>query len=329
VRDGGVISMSIGTQPFAVQAAPDGGTIEVPIPPDRRNPPVLTDVQVVQLVELGRRIEAHFGRAQDIEWCLVDDAFHPHHAEPADHHAAPRPAATDDEYHVYVSVGHGQMMTEAMRRLGISVWQHTALIPMHEAGSRLFIEVTARLASPATRALTLEVFDRGDPLLRDALETVLARNDVLPPPAGETPPLHRPEVRQRSSRRIPRSSPISSRAASPRRRSTLIRIRGGCALRSMPFPARACPRESRHERRSACAAARHGARHEDRTSAAGADPWRIPRLQPERPGPAAAKTGWSGRAGPSPGTGPRWLVRRSAPGPGHAGPGPRRGTRRQ
>ena len=188
MRDGGVISMSIGTQPFAVQAAPDGGTIEVPIPPDRRNPPVLTDVQVVQLVELGRRIEAHFGRAQDIEWCLVDDAFHPHHAEPADHHAAPRPAATDDEYHVYVSVGHGQMMTEAMRRLGISVWQHTALIPMHEAGSRLFIEVTARLASPATRALTLEVFDRGDPLLRDALETVLARNDVLPPPAGETPP---------------------------------------------------------------------------------------------------------------------------------------------
>ena len=80
------------------------------------------------------------------------------------------------------------MMTEAMRPLGISVWQHTALIPMHEAGSRLFIEVTARLASPATRALTLEVFDRGDPLLRDALETVLARNDVLPPPAGETPP---------------------------------------------------------------------------------------------------------------------------------------------
>ena len=68
--------MSIGTQPFAVQAAPDGGTIEVPIPPDRRNQPVLTDVQVVQLVELGRRIEAHFGRAQDIEWCLVDDAFH-------------------------------------------------------------------------------------------------------------------------------------------------------------------------------------------------------------------------------------------------------------
>ena len=30
--------------------------------------------------------------------------------------------------------------------------------------------------------------------------------------------------------------------------------------------------------------------------------------RPGRPGPAAAKTRWSGRDGPSPGTGPRWLV---------------------
>ncbi|MGH9039116.1 MAG: PEP/pyruvate-binding domain-containing protein, partial [Acidimicrobiia bacterium] len=32
----------------------------------------LTDAQVVQLEQLGRRIEAHFGSPQDIEWCLVD-----------------------------------------------------------------------------------------------------------------------------------------------------------------------------------------------------------------------------------------------------------------
>jgi pyruvate,water dikinase len=29
----------------------------------------------VRLAQLGRRIEAHFGRPQDIEWCLVDDGF--------------------------------------------------------------------------------------------------------------------------------------------------------------------------------------------------------------------------------------------------------------
>ena len=29
----------------------------------------------MRLAQLGRRIEAQFGRPQDIEWCLVDDDF--------------------------------------------------------------------------------------------------------------------------------------------------------------------------------------------------------------------------------------------------------------
>jgi rifampicin phosphotransferase len=187
VRDGSVVSTSIGTKPFAVQAAPGGGTAEVPIPPGRRRERVLTDAQVERLVELGQRIEAYFGRPQDIEWCLVGDEFEIVQSRPITT-LFPVPAATDAQYRVYVSVGHAQMMTDPMRPLGISVWQHTALVPMHEAGSRLFVDVTPRLASPATRALTLDVFGRGDPLMQDALETVLSRDDVLPAPAGDAPP---------------------------------------------------------------------------------------------------------------------------------------------
>ena len=40
------------------------------------------------------------------------------------------------------------MMTDAMKPLGISFWQLTALPPMYEAGGRLFVDVTQRLASP-------------------------------------------------------------------------------------------------------------------------------------------------------------------------------------
>ena len=43
---------------------------------ERHTQPALTNAQVVRLVQLGRRIEAHFGCPQDIEWCLVDDEFH-------------------------------------------------------------------------------------------------------------------------------------------------------------------------------------------------------------------------------------------------------------
>src|SRR5262245_17978381 len=35
--------------------------------------PALTEAQIVRLAQLGRQIEKHFGRPQDIEWCLVDD----------------------------------------------------------------------------------------------------------------------------------------------------------------------------------------------------------------------------------------------------------------
>src|SRR5581483_8875031 len=135
---------------------------------------------------LGRRIEAHFGAPQDIEWCLADDDFWIVQSRPITT-LFPVPKAADAENHVYVSVGHQQMMTEAMRPLGISVWQLTAMVPMLEAGGRLFVDVTARLASPATRAGLLDVMGRGDPLIGDALQTIIDRGDYLPPPPDQGP----------------------------------------------------------------------------------------------------------------------------------------------
>lgn len=185
VRDGEVIAKAVAAKQRAVHALPAGGTQEVAIDPQRQEQPALTDAQVVRLVQLGRRIEAHFGRPQDIEWCLVDEDFQIVQSRPITT-LFPIPAARDRENHVYVSVGHQQMMTDPMKPLGVSVWQLTAMAPMHEAGGRLFVDVTRRLASPASRAGLLEVAGRGDPLIRDALETVLDRHDFVPtlPDAG-------------------------------------------------------------------------------------------------------------------------------------------------
>ncbi|GAB3179015.1 pyruvate,water dikinase [Micromonospora palomenae] len=185
VRDGEVVAEAVATKRRAVHALPAGGTQEVAIDPQRQGQPALTDAQVVRLVQLGRRIEAHFGRPQDIEWCLVDDDFQFVQSRPITT-LFPIPAAHDRENHVYVSVGHQQMMTDPMKPLGVSMWQLTAMAPMHEAGGRLFVDVTPRLASPASRAGLLEVVGKGDPLIRDALETVLDRGDFVPtlPEAG-------------------------------------------------------------------------------------------------------------------------------------------------
>ncbi len=186
VRDGEVVARAIAAKQRAVQALPGGGTREVAVESRRQEQPALTDAQVVRLVGLGRRIEAHFGRPQDIEWCLVDDDFQIVQSR-AITTLFPVPAAGDAENHVYVSVGHQQMMTDPMKPLGLSVWQLTAMVPMHEAGGRLFVDVTRRLASPASRAGLLDVVGRGDPLVRDALETVLERKDFVPSPPDADP----------------------------------------------------------------------------------------------------------------------------------------------
>lgn len=51
------------------------GTHTEAMPADQRRTPVLTDAQAVELADLGRRIEAHFGVPQDIEWVLAGGAF--------------------------------------------------------------------------------------------------------------------------------------------------------------------------------------------------------------------------------------------------------------
>jgi rifampicin phosphotransferase len=196
VRDGEVVAKAVATKQLAIHASPAGGTQQQAIEPERQDQPALTDVQVVRLAQQGRRIEAHFGRPQDIEWCLVDDGFQIVQSRPITT-LFPIPAAGDGGNHVYVSVGHGQMMTDPMTPLGLSLFLLITPAPMHEAGGRLFVDVTRGLASPASRAGLLEVVGRGDPLIGDALRTVLERGDLIPSlpdegpggaPAGGAPP---------------------------------------------------------------------------------------------------------------------------------------------
>ncbi len=153
-------------------------------PAKEQQPPALLEAQVIRLAQLGRRIEAHFGCPQDIEWCLVDDDFQFVQSRPITS-LFPIPRASDGGNRVYLSVGHQQMMTDAMKPLGLSLWQLTAGRPMFDAGGRLFVDVTKELASPALRAGLLDASGRSDPLMRDALETVIERGFIRSLPDEE------------------------------------------------------------------------------------------------------------------------------------------------
>jgi phosphoenolpyruvate synthase/pyruvate phosphate dikinase len=184
VRDGKVIAKKISTKRLGVFALQIGGTKEQEIEPERQNRQALTDEQILQLEQMGRKIEEHFGYPQDIEWCLVDGTFYIVQSRPITT-LFPIPKANDQENHVYVSVGHQQMMTDPLKPLGLSIRQLTAVRPMEKAGGRLFVDITQDLASPAKRDIIVNVLGKHDPLIKDALTTILEREDFIKPLPNE------------------------------------------------------------------------------------------------------------------------------------------------
>lgn len=178
VRDGEIVEKRIATKTLAVYGRKEGGTETKPIDPDHQKTQTLTDQQILQLARIGRQIEAYFGQPQDIEWCLVNDTFYIVQSRPITT-LYPIPEANDQENHVYVSVGHQQMMTDPMKPLGLSFWLLTTPATMRIAGGRLFVDVAPLLASPVSRETILNTLGQHDPLIKDALMTVLERGDFI------------------------------------------------------------------------------------------------------------------------------------------------------
>ena len=185
VRDGAIVDRNISTKTLAIVPVPGGGTAERAIEPERQDDRALTDAQIVELERLGRKIEAHFGRPQDIEWCLADGELSIVQSRPITT-LYPVPDVDDQAPHVYISVGHQQMMTDAMRPLGLSLWLMTTRAPMRTAGGRLFVDVAPMLASPA-RAAVVDTMGQSDPLIKDALTTILDRGFIPPAPPSDQP----------------------------------------------------------------------------------------------------------------------------------------------
>jgi pyruvate,water dikinase len=227
VCNGKVIDKKISTKKMAVYALKDGGTKEQEIEPERQNRQALTDEQILRLERMGRKIEEHFGRPQDIEWCIswghssdpqspapergvspdrcryssgledgqLDEVcpltFFVVQSRPITT-LYPIPEANDQENHVYVSVGHQQMMTDPMKPLGMSFFLLTTPAPMRKAGGRLFVDVTRHLASPVRREILLDTqgpfLGQHDPLIRDALINIIERDFIKSLPDDKKEP---------------------------------------------------------------------------------------------------------------------------------------------
>ncbi|MEN6327930.1 MAG: phosphoenolpyruvate synthase, partial [Syntrophomonas sp.] len=206
VREGIIIDRKIAAKKLAIYASEKGGTRKLEIEPQRQNKQTLTDEQILQLADLGRRIESCFGSPQDIEWCLARGHTSGGGVSPYLNGAwngdipleevcpltlfivqsrpittlYPVPKVNDGKNRVYVSFGHIEMMTEPIKPLGMFFCQLIigARI-LRKAGGRLFVDYTYDLASPVARKFTLRMFEQFDPLIKNAMLNLFKRKQFL------------------------------------------------------------------------------------------------------------------------------------------------------
>nr|WP_269851741.1 PEP/pyruvate-binding domain-containing protein [Methanosarcina horonobensis] len=211
VRRGQIIKKQIAEKKKAVYPTAEGGTEIRELAPELQNKQALSDDKILELAQIGQRIEDHYCSKlgveqlsengiercpeqdierspeqdiewcpeQDIEWCLVGDRFYILQSRPITS-LYPVPEVYDNKFHVFLSIAHMQMMTDAMRPMGVSIFQgmlpygkDPGLSPnsvMVEAGGRLFFDVTPFLHNKLLRRFFIWRTRILDELMGDALE---------------------------------------------------------------------------------------------------------------------------------------------------------------
>ncbi|MCO1660813.1 rifamycin-inactivating phosphotransferase [Pseudonocardia humida] len=183
VRADAIVNRTVSSKERAIVPSAGGGTEQRTLGPRERIAPALTDPQILRLAAMGRRIERSFGRPQDIEWALAGDTFHILQSRPITT-LYPVPAVSDGRNHVYMSIGHQQMMTDAWKPLGLSLFpmwlRKISNNPMVELGNRPYMDVSPELASARSRrTFVRNGLGSVDPLIQKALENVLGREEFV------------------------------------------------------------------------------------------------------------------------------------------------------
>lgn len=194
VKSDKLIKKQLAKKEMAVYARPEGGTFTEKIASDKQTKQTLADHQAIKLAHIGRRLEQHFGSPQDIEWGLVDEKIFILQSRPITT-LYPIPTVTDGRLHVFMSIGHPQMMIDAMKPLGISVlrtfvpigrsYRYAESSLLLEAGGRLYLDITKALKHRQGRKILPGILMNVDALMSQAVAGLISKAELeqesLPP----------------------------------------------------------------------------------------------------------------------------------------------------
>lgn len=183
-RDKKIIETTVADKQLAIRPLAEGGTYQEELTGELRTAQVLDAQQIRELADLGTRIERHYGKPQDIEWCIEDNQLYIVQSRPITTlYPLPEPQPKDDSLHIYVSFGHAQVMTDPISPMAQSIWR--LLLPfgkpepleynpyMRSAGGRLYIDFSALLHLPALRTLFPKALENADTLIADSMREVM------------------------------------------------------------------------------------------------------------------------------------------------------------
>jgi pyruvate,water dikinase len=185
VSPDGTVHKSISDKRLAITPVASGGVAQRDVLEAERKAQALPDADIAELVALGRRIQHHFGAPQDIEWAWANGHIQVLQSRPITSlYPTPAPPA-DDRLHVYFSFGHQQMMTDAIKPLGLSVlrtyFPFGKRLPtgestqMVQAGSRLFFDYTSPLHTRLGRRLLAKAAGNMDQRVGNAILEIARR----------------------------------------------------------------------------------------------------------------------------------------------------------
>lgn len=165
LETGRCLAAEVAEKRYAVVSSPERGTDEITVEVRRARSPVLDDSNLAEIAEIGRALQEHFDAPQEIQWCLVDDAYHVVQSQPI-RAAFPIPASSrghDDA--VWLSLGHVFGNTAPVSPLTFDVWAAMGLSEgrLSYRGGRLFVDVAPLLSRTAYRKLAADFVHDLDP----------------------------------------------------------------------------------------------------------------------------------------------------------------------
>ena len=173
--DGTIAEHRIGDKAVVIRGVAGGGTEHVTGVDAGK--PSLSDAQIAELVALGRRVEAHYGTPQDIEWAIdADGTLWLTQSRPITT-LYPLPEPSTDELRVYFCFSLAQGLTRPFTPMGTSaarvigsgvstivfgfpvVEPRTGPKAFREAGGRLFVDITPALRSSVGRTVVPKILE--------------------------------------------------------------------------------------------------------------------------------------------------------------------------